>query len=139
MHAPPCVQELMKAALKDAGGLTHADVTAATTWQAWTDALEAAAAAADTAGQAATAEKLRALHPNYRRTYYDELVGRAKSKSEEEEARRRRARDKLASYMKHARGMKDGAVSWDEFMAEHGKEPEVKAVSDELMIHDDDP
>lgn len=65
-----------------------------------------------------------------RRLYYEEMVGRAKEREAEEEARRRRARDKLASYLRHARGLKDGTLSWSEFLEGHGKEPEVKAVSE---------
>ncbi len=65
---------------------------------------------------------------SHRRTYFEESLSKAKAREAEEAERRRRARDKLASYMRHCRpAVRDDRV-WEEWLKEHEREPEVKAV-----------
>lgn len=55
-------------------------------------------------------------------------MGKAAARELEEAERRRRARDKLASYLRHCRpALRDDAV-WEEWAAEHEREPELRAV-----------
>lgn len=56
----------MKQALKDAGGLQHSAVGAATTWPQWSAALDAAAEAALNTAREAQAEKLRGVSEAHR-------------------------------------------------------------------------
>ncbi len=67
-------------------------------------------------------------HPRHRKLYLEESVAKARAREAEEAERRRRARDKLASYMRHARPSIKADSSWEEWLAEHDREPEVKAV-----------
>ncbi len=55
-------------------------------------------------------------------------MARARQREADEADRRRRAKDKLVSYMKHSRpAVREDSV-WEEWLAEHEREPEVKAV-----------
>lgn len=63
-----------------------------------------------------------------RRLYFEEAVARARQREADEADRRRRAKDKLVSYMKHSRpAVREDSV-WEDWLAEHEREPEVKAV-----------
>lgn len=58
-------------------------------------------------------------------------MAKARSREAEEAERRRRARDKLASYMRHARPVVREDSAWEQWLAEHEREPEVRAVGAE--------
>lgn len=73
-------------------------------------------------------KKLHTYHQSYKRSYYEELVGRAKQKAEESDKRKRRARDEFASFLRHAKGIYHD-TPWEDFEATFEKEPEFKAVS----------
>eukprot|EP00198_Chlamydomonas_reinhardtii_P003267 XP_001692603.1 WW domain protein [Chlamydomonas reinhardtii] len=75
------------------------------------------------------ATRLNSLLPTYKRCFWEDAVAKARSREAEEAERRRRARDKLASYMRHARPVVREDSAWEQWLAEHEREPEVRALS----------
>lgn len=62
------------------------------------------------------------------RAFFDEALGRAKLRAVEEAERRRKGRDKFASFLRHARGLRED-TEWESFAAQNEKEPEMRMVS----------
>lgn len=65
--------------------------------------------------------------PLPRRFFFDECVESARRKAEEAERRRKRARDALASLMRHAKGLYS-ETTWELFQGAFKEEKEFKAV-----------
>lgn len=78
------------------------------------------------ASKLTTAHYATICNVSCRRTYYDELLGKARQK-EKDAAKRRRARDKFNSLLRHARDV-NVDTSWDTFKREYRDDKEFREV-----------
>ncbi|MEW5316690.1 MAG: hypothetical protein WDW38_008043 [Sanguina aurantia] len=102
-----------KALLKQCVKEHNVEVGPTTSFDAFFTALEPAA------------EQVKSVHESNIRAFFDESLGRAKLRAAEEAERRRKGRDKLASFLRHARGLRED-TEWESFAALNEKEPEMR-------------
>eukprot|EP00775_Hariotina_reticulata_P012499 gene12499-12634_t len=115
---------LLKEALKQAGWSAAPD----SSYVEYCEVLEKqAGAAADPEGTEGSESKLAAIRDSHKRSYFEELVGRAKEKAAEADKKKKRAVDKFMSFINSAEGLYSN-TTWQEFEEAFKNEAEFKAV-----------